>query len=703
MYWSHRFPKNMISNWMNAQSLEKGRFYVLPFFKLALLYVVVGFVTRIVLITNGQSLVNFSLLEWVQIFLFGFINDLCIITIGYFFMWLCLSFMSDKKYTYPWGYLLFSLIGIALGYVLFFNTVFDEYGSAVPKIVKGVLAYKFISFGLRLFIPRIRKTWSSICYYFVFYVYVVCILFIAIGEYFFWDEFGVRYNFIAVDYLVYTNEVIGNIMESYPIIPLFSVLLLVSGVITYLLVRKERSLFNKYPSTLYKAGLSLVYFLLTGIAFIVLNLNVRFQNRSNVFVNELQANGSYKFCLAFVNSELSYTDFYITIPQKSAEDIINDIYKSKGSDNLQEIRDSLPEIHKNIVLITVESLSASFLKQYGNTENLTPNLDKLMNQSLVFNNLYAAGNRTVRGLEALSLCLPPSPGESIIKRPDNSNLFSIGKVLKNKGYTVQFMYGGDSYFDNMGTFFSGNEYIVIDKSNFTQDEISFSNIWGVCDEDMYSKAIKIFTEDAKTGKPFFGHIMTVSNHRPFTYPDGRIDIPSNSKSRNGGVKYTDYAIGKFMDEAPKQSWFDNTVFVIVADHCASSAGKTEIPLDKYHIPALIYAPGFVKPQVVNALVSQIDLMPTVFGLFHFSYNSKFYGKNIFSPEYEPKAFVATYQNLGYWTANIFTILSPVKKVQQYKVMPSDNYQFEMKTVNKIDSILLKQAVANYQSVDYGKK
>ena len=492
-------------------------------------------------------------------------------------------------------------------------------------------------------------------------------------------------------------------MESYPIIPLFSVLLLVSGVITYLLVRKERSLFNKYASTLYKAGLSVVYFLLTGIAFIVLNLNVRFQNRSNVFVNELQANGSYKFCLAFVNSELSYTDFYITIRQKSAEDIINDIYKSKGSDNLQEIRDSLPEIHKNIVLITVESLSASFLKQYGNTENLTPNLDKLMNQSLVFNNLYAAGNRTVRGLEALSLCLPPSPGESIIKRPDNSNLFSIGKVLKNKGYTVQFMYGGDSYFDNMGTFFSGNEYTVIDKSNFTQDEISFSNIWGVCDEDMYSKAIKIFTEDAKTGKPFFGHIMTVSNHRPFTYPDGRIDIPSNSKSRNGGVKYTDYAIGKFMDEARKQSWFDNTVFVIVADHCASSAGKTEIPLDKYHIPALIYAPGFVKPQVVNALVSQIDLMPTVFGLLHFSYNSKFYGKNIFSPEYEPKAFVATYQNLGYWTDNILTILSPVKKVQQYKVMPSDNYQFEMKTVNKIDSILLKQAVANYQSVDYGKK
>lgn len=683
---------------INNQKFEKDSLYCYSFIKLATLYILIGVITRIILLTNEQTVVNFSFLEWTHIFLLGGINDLCVIVIGCFFMWLCVGFMSNKKYERPWGYIIFSLIGIALIYVLCFNTIFDEYGSALPKIVKGILIYKFLSFGLRLFVPSIRRIWSQISYYIVFYVYVVCILFIAVGEYFFWDEFGVRYNFIAVDYLVYTNEVIGNILESYPIIPLFSALLLTAAIITYFLVRKARPLFYDYSSLLHRMIISVLYFILIALALVVLSYNAGFQNRRNIYSNELQANGAYKFCMAFVNSELSYTDFYITIPEKEAEEIIHDMYESRGSHNLQQIRDSLPEIHKNIILITVESLSASFLKQYGNTENITPNLDKLMEESLVFNNLYAAGNRTVRGLEAVTLCLPPSPGESIIKRPGNSNLFSTGKILKDKGYTVQFLYGGDSYFDNMGTFFSGNGYEVIDKSSFSDNEISFSNIWGVCDEDMYRKAIKVFTKDANSGKPFFGHIMTVSNHRPFTYPDNKIDIPSKAKSRNGGVKYTDYAIGEFMNAARKQPWFKNTVFVIVADHCASSAGKTEIPLDKYHIPALIYAPGYIKYQEVNSLVSQIDLMPTVFGLLHFSYNSKFYGKDIFSADYKPKAFVATYQNLGYWKDKVLTVLSPVKKVQQYKVKEMINSQFDLTPVNSIDSILLKQAVSNYQTI-----
>src|SRR5699024_4280781 len=116
-------------------------------------------------------------------------------------------------------------------------------------------------------------------------------------------------------------------------------------------------------------------------------------------------------------------------------------------------------------------------------------LDSLIQHSLVFNNLYATGNRTVRGLEALTLSLPPSPGESIIKRPDNSNLFSVGKVLKEKGYTVQYIYGGDSYFDNMGTFFSGNGYEIIDSKDIDKKKITYQNVWGVCDEDLYTKAL----------------------------------------------------------------------------------------------------------------------------------------------------------------------------------------------------------------------
>lgn len=686
-------------NSVNSQTHTTFRLYLVSFYKLIGFYLLVGFITRIVLLINEQTSANFTSTEWCQIFLLGLVNDLCIALIGYFFMWLCVIFVSRSKYRSPWGYIIFVLIGISLGYVCFFNTIFDEYGSAVPKIVKGFLVYKFISFGLRMFIPKIRRAWSEICYYLAFFIYIVGILFIAIGEYFFWDEFGVRYNFIAVDYLVYTNEIIGNILESYPIGSLFTVLFIVSGIITFLFVRKDRRLFNNYPSFIRKLIVSCIYFLLIVVAFVLLKFNTRFQNHENVYANELQANGAYKFCTAFMNNELSYTDFYVTIPEQEAFDILNNIYRSNGRDNLQQIRDSIPELYKNIVLITLESLSASFLKQYGNTENITPNLDSLMNVSLVFNNLYATGNRTVRGLEAVTLCLPPSPGESIIKRSDNSNLFSTGKVLKEKGYTVQYLYGGDCYFDNMEAFFSGNGYEIIDKKDFSKEEITFSNIWGVCDEDMYRKAINVFNKNVEKGKPFFGHIMTVSNHRPFTYPEGKIDIPGNIKSRNGGVKYADYALGQFITEARKQSWFENTVFVFVADHCASSAGKTEIPLDKYHIPALIYAPGFIEPQQVNSLVSQIDLMPTVFGLLHFSYNSQFYGKDIFSKNYQSRAFAATYQNLGYWKDSIFTILSPLQEIEQYRVKQDNNYQYELTLANQVDSISLIQAIANYQTIN----
>ncbi len=199
------------------------------------------------------------------------------------------------------------------------------------------------------------------------------------------------------------------------------------------------------------------------------------------------------------------------------------------------------------------------MKMYGNEKNLTPFLDDLATKSLVFTNLYAVGNRTVRGLEAVTLCLPPTAGESVVKRKDNKAKFSTGSVFKQKGYTVKYLYGGDAFFDNMQDFFGGNGYAIVDKKTFQPSEITFQNIWGVCDEDMYNKAIKVMNEEAKENKPFFNHIMTVSNHRPFTYPNNKIDIPGNAKSRDGGVKYTDYSIKKFFEMAKKQAWFSNTL------------------------------------------------------------------------------------------------------------------------------------------------
>lgn len=683
---------------MNFKNIKtQSGIFIFSFSRLMVLFAITGFITRIILLFNEQTDLSFPVSDWFIIFVLGFVNDVCIGIIASFFLWLIFIFFSERKYRKPRGYIIEVLLLLAFFYVSFFNTIFNEYGSVVPKIAGYFLLYKSVSFAIRLFVPFIRDKWRAAQFYLLFFTYVFCIILNAICEYVFWDEFGVRYNFIAVDYLIYTNEVIGNIFESYPVIPMFAALIIVSFGITYLLLRKQNLSFSVLPSFRTKTFITGIYVVLLITSYGLLKFNLRFQQSANVYANELQANGLHRFYQAFLSSELEYSKFYITLPEDEVATIINEAYNSTKN-NLQIIKDSLPEVHRNIVLITVESLSASFLHYYGNTDNITPNIDRLMGKSLVFNNMYATGNRTVRGLEAVTLCLPPSPGESIVKRPRNSGLFSTGKVLKERGYIVQYLYGGDSYFDNMETFFSGNGYEVIDKKSLRKDEITFSNIWGVCDEDMYNKAIKVFNKNTETGKPFFGHIMTVSNHRPFTYPQGKIDIPSDSKSRNGGVKYTDYALGRFLEMAEKQSWFNNTIFIIVADHCASSAGKTEIPLDKYHIPAIIYSPGYIEPRQINTLISQIDIMPTVLGLLHFSYDSYFYGKNIFSPDYISKAFVATYQNLGYWENDILTVLSPVRRVEQYNVEHAGEYKFNLRSVNAIDSVYLKSAIANYQSI-----
>ena len=262
----------------------------------------------------------------------------------------------------------------------------------------------------------------------------------------------------------------------------------------------------------------------------------------------------------------------------------------------------------------------------------------------------------------------------------------------------------------MEDFYKGNGYDIIDRNNFKTEEISFANVWGVADEDMAKKAIQVMNQEAKSGKPFFNHWMTVSNHRPFTYPEGRIDIPGTAKSREGGVKYTDYSIKKFFELAKKQDWYKNTVFVIVADHCASSAGKTELPMDKYRIPAMIFSEGFIQPQQFNPTMSQIDVMPTLLGLLNFNYKTKFLGQDVFKENFQPKAYIATYQDLGLIKDNYLTIISPTKKVKQYSLklqnsQLQDNFKlyYDEIPVQKSVQNLVDDCVSAYQSVSYWLK
>ncbi|MEY2630595.1 MAG: Phosphoglycerol transferase [Bacteroidota bacterium] len=677
-----------------------------PFLLLLLLFIVINAVLRTVLLFHPITQSEFNFAEIIKMYALGGLSDVMIYLVGSAFLWLYLLFLSDKKYQTPNGYIVFTVLVLLLIYVSFFNTILDEYGGSLPEIGIAFIAIKTLCFGLLLFLPQYRKQIRLGLFSFTVFLFVLIMVQNAVSEFFFWNEFGVRYNFIAVDYLVYTNTVIGNIMESYPVVPLFLGVGIITIGITYWIVKQTKSYLDKLPDFNEKLKSTGIYAFAVLISLFGIPYLAQKANSDNVFANELQANGIYKFAVAFESSELDFDTYYKTLPEDKAFSILNSKFSgTKGQSTTRKITGDTTALTKNVVLITVESLSGDFMTEYGNQKHITPFLDSLADKSLQFTNLYAVGNRTVRGLEAVTLCLPPSAAESVVKRKDNKNKFSTGSVFKKKGYAVKYFYGGDAFFDNMEDFFGGNGYDIVDKKAFKPEEITFQNIWGVCDEDMYRKAIKEMNNEAKENRPFFNHIMTVSNHRPFTYPEGKIDISGKSKSRSGGVKYTDYALQQFFAMAKKQPWFNNTVFVIVADHCASSSGKTELPLEKYRIPAMIYAPGFIAPKHFPTLMSQIDLMPTVLGMLHFSYESKFYGQNVFSPDYEPRAFVATYQDLGLIKDNVLTLISPVKKVKQYQLIQEKKNglksEFEIhykeQPMAKLNPDLVNETIAYYQT------
>ena len=619
-------------------------------------------------------------------------------------------------------YILFSTL-IRIGFLFWSSTDLDFNLFYILRAFFTGFCYDFAVGTLFLLLYSIYilvfpKRWVGSRFDKIFtYVYLAIVLLIIyfslLAEIPFWDEFGVRFNFIAVDYLIYTYEVISNINESYPL-PLIIFVLVALIVLTFVFLQKRKIFRNtfsdKRPISKRFALFSLLIPALI-LSLILKNKQADFSN--NLVLNELGKNGTFSFFSAFKSNELDYETFYPKIDDKEAYSVLkknllqeNQAYLSNKWDDISRTTKSDNEQRPNVILIAIESFSGDFLKAFGNKDNLTPNYDKLANESIFFTNLYATGTRTVRGMEALTLSVPPTPGISIVRRPDNQNLFSVATIFKEKNYQPYFIYGGDGYFDNMNNFFGGQGFDIVDRNrgnplsddiktqrfNIPDNEVSFENAWGICDEDLYKQSIKYADKSSKLNKPFFQFVMTTSNHKPYTFPAGKIDLPQGD--RNGAVKYTDYALGKFLADAKTKPWFKNTVFVIVADHCASSAGKWEINIDKHHIPAIIYnLPQ--KAEKINRLTSQIDLMPTLFGYLGWNYTTSLYGKDINQTKIgDERAFIGNYRTLGMLKGNIFTQIDDRKKVKQFTVKDSDKSLKEIKSKN---SQLVSEIISYYQT------
>ncbi|MEO7385647.1 MAG: LTA synthase family protein [Gammaproteobacteria bacterium] len=268
----------------------------------------------------------------------------------------------------------------------------------------------------------------------------------------------------------------------------------------------------------------------------------------------------------------------------------------------------------NLVILLQESLGAQYFASLGG-QPVAQKLETWRERSFWFDSLYASGTRSARGIEAVVTGFQPTRTSSVIKLEGaQRNFFTLARVLKEQGYRTEFIYGGDASFDNMRRFFLNNGFDrVIDQKDL-EPTAGFTTTWGVSDEDLYARVHEEVTRHYRESQPFFTLVFSTSNHPPYDFPDGRIELVEQPKlTHRNAARYADHAVGSYLEQASQSPYWANTLFTVVADHESKSIGTQLVPIFSFHIPAFI-AGGPVQPRIVSRLASQVDLLPTTLSL-----------------------------------------------------------------------------------------
>lgn len=531
--------------------------------------------------------------------------------------------------------------------------------------------------------------------------------FLLFAEFFFFDEFKSRFNTVALDYLLYPTEVFINIWQSYHV---GVVLVLCLGLSLGWLFAASR-LFGQmwerpFPA---KSRLLLLAAAVALAALLAPTLNLKGARVSgDRTLNEVANNGALSFIAAAWTHNLNYAAFYQTMPKDEAYQRARRLlaepdaqFVAAGDSIRRRVAGDPARPRLNVVIVLEESLGSEFWGCLGQTNTLTPEMDKLAaEEGMLFSNLYASGNRTVRGFEGVLSSFPPLPGDSIVKRDRSDNVETIARVLKRDGYSSLFLYGGRGLFDGMRSFALRNGYDrFIEQKHF--EHPTFTTIWGVCDEDIFLRAVEEFRELSRTGQPFCGTILSVSNHKPYTYPKGKIPEDPDQRRREYAVKYSDYALGQFFKAAKQESFWTNTVFAVVADHGARVYGEQTIPIHSYEIPLLIAGPAVVRnPSRVSQLGCSLDVPTTVLGLLGRPYETLFFGRDLLKAKPEAgRAFLNHNRDIGMLTRDRLVVLGLKQTVEFYQGDPKIVDMTLLHQPTDTDRELEKDATAIYQVAD----
>lgn len=440
-------------------------------------------------------------------------------------------------------------------------------------------------------------------------------------------EYDLRPNRLFIDYLIYPEEVFSMLWTGYKGV-IFATLigLVIVVLISSRIIRESQNISSGYSFV----KRALLFLVLVPALFLGARSSLQHRpfNPSMVYftsdnlVNSLILNSSYSVLTDLYNlkAEKNAQDLYGSMPE---DEIIQNVRESTSTNISDFISDTAPTLayhsatnkgpRKNIVILLQESLGARYVGGLGGLP-LTPNIDELLKQGWNLANLYATGTRSVRGIEAITTGFPPSPSRSVVKLgKSQTDFFTIAGFLQEKGYQTQFIYGGESHFDNMKGFFLGNGFLDI-KDLPTFDKPKFVGSWGASDEDLYDKADIELTKLSQSGQPFFSLIFSSSNHSPYVFPDGCTSLYNAPKNtRENAIKYADCALGKFIRRAKTADYWKNTIFLIIADHDARVSGTSLFPIDYFRIPALILGDG-ISPRLDVRLASQLDIPPTLLSL-----------------------------------------------------------------------------------------
>jgi len=463
------------------------------------------------------------------------------------------------------------------------------------------------------------RIWFVVGLWFLVYMEVTTPTFIK--------EYDVRPNRFFVEYLIYPKEVISMLWTGYKLELFFC--LMVSLLTLYFGWMFSSAIVSDIsgPAWYLRLPLGLVAMVLcvlggrSTLGHRGINPSMIAFTNDNL-MNEFALNSTYSVFYAFklIRTEEDASQYY---PKMEHDKIVDLIQKSTHVDQSQYTNQELPTLvlrpanyqgkPKNLVILLQESLGSRFVGGLGGLP-LTPNLDKILNESWYFTRLYATGTRSISGIEAVTSGFSPTPANAIVKlSKGQKDFYTIAQTLHNSGYHTQFIYGGESHFDNMKGYCLGNGFVDIqDLPTFIKPK--FVGSWGACDEDLYDKAHQQFTALNKSDKPFFSFVFTTTNHSPFEYPKGKIE-PYNSPAatRENTVKYSDFAFGEFIKQAKASDYWEDTIFVVIADHDSRVCGDQAIPVDYFKIPAVIFG-GSVEAKKDDRVASQIDLPPTLLSL-----------------------------------------------------------------------------------------